>query len=409
MLNKLTWFIAYKYLTSRHENGFISFSTAVSAIGVAIGICVLIVVLSVLDGFREHVEYKLLQDQTHIIINSNDKAQAQHISDKFSDVSELGIIESYPLIYDKALLKFQNNALPIEIVSEANIDQIQKDKSSRLNPNLIISDQLAQNLNLKINSTLILAAPIMKNSIVGPQPRFKKFIIAGFFNKLDKKYLASADIIMPYDTAVRFYELPDNYITGLYLYINKPLMTEKIKQDLYNKNLVANNVAITTWQDNNQTLFQAIRLERIAIVILLIIIIAVACFNILSGLFIQVAEKQKDIAVLKTLGATKQDISNIFILQGVLIALFGGVLGVILGSMVTISLDSILHGLQNMSLISQTNTFFLAITSHTIAINLNIFEVFMIFVVALLLCILATIIPALKSSKTLPLEAFRNE
>lgn len=412
MFDKLTWYLAYKYLTSRQSSGFISFTSAISTLGVAIGIAVLIVVLSVLNGFKEHIEYKLLQNQSHLAINyHNSDNLAEHITNLKQ--SEKTIEALYPLILDNGLIKANNFILPVNIISEVPLENTSK--ISGASNSIEISYQLAQNLGLKKQDNIILAAPVIKNSIMGPQPRFKKFRISGFFDPTDhinlanKKYLNKADIIMPYNMALKFFNYPDNYLSALYLYLKQPMQSESIKSSIAGQNIFGENTKITTWQDDSQSLFQAIRIERISIVLLLIIIITVACFNILSGLFIQVAEKQKDIAILRTLGVNKSDIKNIFVLQGVLIAIFGGLFGIIVGSLFTNFLDSFIFWLQQLSLINKQNTFFNAIATHTIAVHVNYVEVLAVFSMSFLLCVMATIIPALKSSKILPLEAFRNE
>jgi lipoprotein-releasing system permease protein len=415
MFNKLTWYIAYKYLSSSKENGFASFISIISILGVTLGIAVLIIVLSVLNGFKHHIEYSLLQDRYHLNINYNttDNITATINNIKSTDNT---IKQVYPLISEQGLLKLKGSILPVNIVSEpvydSELNQELLNSTEINNQNeydIFVSEKLVMDFNLDIGDKLIIAAPILKTSVLGPQPRFKKFKVTGLINKHDHIQLDNADIMMPYNTILKFFEYPDNYISGLYLYSEAPLLADQTKQILKQQKLFDSGTKITTWQESNQTLFQAIRLERISIVILLLIIITVACFNILSGLFIQVSEKRKDIAILQTLGITRSKITSIFIIQAILIAVIGGVAGTLFGCMLTQYLDSLVFWLQGFGLINTDNSFFNAIANHAISIKVNYNEVSAVFGMSLILCLLASIIPALKSSKIIPAEALRDE
>jgi lipoprotein-releasing system permease protein len=407
MFNKLTWFIAYKYLTTKHENGFISFIAGISVIGVALGIAVLIIVLSVMDGFREHIESNMLTDKHHLTVNLHDTTNITDIISKVK-AEDNNIIQALPIVLEQGILKIKGNIIPIYIAGLPPLDNSIKSKNAKVvnQNNIQISRNLALNYNLSIGDKLILAAPILKDSVLGPQPRFKKFVVSGMIAQDNAYATVQADIIMSYSTALKFFDYSDNYITGLYLYSNKPMLSEQMKSKLHNSNIFDAETKIITWQEENQNLFQAIRLERISI---LLIIITVACFNILSGLYIQVSEKHTDIAILRTLGMNKQQISSIFILQGILIALLGGFFGILLGSFITEYLDSMVFWLQQFGIINQNNNFFNAIASNLINIKINYFEITSVFFLSLILCLLATIIPAIKSSKITPIEALRNE
>jgi len=189
------------------------------------------------------------------------------------------------------------------------------------------------------------------------------------------------------------------------------LLAEKLKSELLKNNSLSNltSAKITTWFDYSQSLFQAIKLERTSIVLLLLIIITVACFNLISGLYIQVSEKQKGMAILRTYGLDKSKISTIFIIQGVIIGLIGAAAGVLLGVFVSYNMGALFYWLQSANLLNSNNVFFNAIINHSITIAPDYNDIAIITTMALLICILATLIPAMRASKILPVEALRNE
>ncbi len=414
MFSKLNWYIAYKYLVSRQDNTFVSFIALISTLGVALGIAILIIVITVLNGFKQHIEEKVLEHEYHLTIDYKGKEDFTSLITKIKEVDS-SITNVVPLLLEGGLFTYNNYALPINIGSKpySNIEGAAI-KRSNLDPDknsnkIDISSNLAQNFNLAKGDKVIIASPVIKNSVLGPLPRFKKFIVNNILDPLDSKNINSVDVVMDYNLALKFFDLDADYISSLYLSINEPLYSEKIKDKLIVSKIFDSNVKIKIWQDTNQSLFQAIKLERISIIILLLMIITIACFNILSGLFIQVTEKQKDIAILRNLGLNNANISSIFLLQGIIIAIIGGVVGISLGVIITLNLDIILFWLQQYNLIDSYNNFFNAIVKHTINLNINYTETILIFAMSLFLCVIATIIPARKSSKVSLIEVLRNE
>ncbi|MBP9722288.1 MAG: FtsX-like permease family protein [Gammaproteobacteria bacterium] len=402
MFDRLSWFLAYRYLNSKHSNNFISFISIISLLGVAIGTAILIIVLSVLNGFREHLETKLLQDQAHVIINYNTIDKLDDVVVSIFNISEqLPIkLKIYPQVKEGGLFRIGNYVIPVEIIADPNLKVNNKD-------DIVISDKMAKKWNLKIGDKIILAAPILKNSIIGPEPRFKRFIVKNILNS--KKDM---DIIMPYPSALTFFDLPEKYITGLYIYLDKPLYTEQLKNYLLkdtDKVFFGTKPKITSWYDYNNTLFQAIKIERTAVILLLLIIITVAAFNLISALYIQVSEKQKDMAILRTFGLYGRKISLIFIIQGLIIGTAGCMIGLVLGVVISYNLGFIFHWLQYTNIINSSNLFFNAIAQDEIKIIPYYFDVALVIGSALIICILATLLPAYRAGKILPIEALRNE
>lgn len=413
MFSKLNWYIAYKYLVSRQENTFVSFIALISTLGVAIGIAILIIVITVLNGFKQHIEAKVLDNEYHLTINYNSTDNVGSLITKLKEIDN-NITHVVPLILESGLFTFNNYTLPINISSKPNIsdeernskDSSYKEKTSN---QIDISSNLAKNFNIAIGDKVIIASPVIKNSVLGPQPRFKKFQVNSIYDASNSNNINSVDVVMDYNLALKFFDLDDNYISSLYLSVDEPLQAERTQRKLIASKLFDSGTTIKIWQDFNQNLFQAIKLERIAIILLLLMIITIACLNILSGLFIQVTEKQKDIAILRNLGLNNANISAIFLVQGIIIAIIGGIIGVSLGIIITLNLDTILFWLQQCNLIDSYNNFFNAIVTHAINLNLNYFEIIMIFCMSLFLCMIATIIPARKSSKVSLIEVLRNE
>lgn len=400
MFDRLSWFLAYRYLSSKCSNSFVSFITIISLLGVTIGTAILIIVLSVLNGFKAHLETKLLQDQPHIIIDHKSTVGLDKFYKQiFSTAHKLGVpVRIYPQIRETALLKASDIVSPVTIVSDPNLGG-RKYENSNL---VVISQAFAARWQLNKGDSLILAAPILKNSIVGPEPRFKRFRIKNIYDKND------ADILMPYKTALTFFELPDQYISGLFIYLSKPLYTEELKSYL-NDAFKENKPKISSWYDFNNTLFQAIKVERISIIVLLLIIVAVAAFNLISGLYIQVSEKQKDMAILRTYGLKSRRIAKIFVLQGLIIGLMGCITGVFIGVIVSYNLGKIFYWLQSFNLMNTSNLFFNAIAHDNLVISPDFSDISLIVMAALFICILATLLPAYRATKILPTEVLRNE
>jgi lipoprotein-releasing system permease protein len=428
MFSKLNWFIAYKYLVSRQENSFVSFIALISTLGVALGIAILIIVMTVLNGFKQHIESTVFDHEFHLTINYQSAHNITETINKLKEIDD-NIMDVKPLVLENGLLTYNNYSLPVTIASfpdsylgllstqQESESSITSEKNSKqreltqtgISNKIDISTNLAKNFNLESGDKVIIASPVIKNSMLGPQPRFKKFNVHNIIDTESVNYINSTDIVMDYNTALKFLDLEPEYISNLYVSLKQPLLSEKTRNNILASNIFDNNIDIKIWQDFNQNLFHAIKLERISIIILLLMIITIACFNILSGLYIQVSEKQKDIAILRNLGLKNINISSIFLLQGIIIAIIGGVIGVSLGIICTLNLDSILYWLQQFNIINSYNSFFNAITMHTISLNINYFDTLVIFSMSLLLCVIATVIPARKSSKVSLIEVLRNE
>lgn len=417
MFNKLNWYIAYRYLVSKRENRFVSFIVLISILGVILGSAVLIIVTSVLNGFKNHVEVNSLRFQNHAVIKYDNYSG---MINRLDDIKSLdnNIKSIYPLIVENGLLSISNTIIPIKIMAELKPKPKVTDSTERkkdiLSNKINIALSTAEKLGLKSGDAVILASSNLTTSIMGPQPTFKKFVIEEVFDNNDERYLYTADIIMNDYTLRKFYHYPENYISSLYVFLKDPFLVADFKDNIiegvYDNELdPSDSMTIETWENTNSSLFQAIRLERMSILMLLLMIIAIACFNILSGLFIQVSEKQKDLAILRTLGLERSQVSIIFLIQGLIIALLGGFMGVVLGVMVTYNLQSILYWLQEMHLLSTYNSFFNAIVHNVISIQINFREVLMLFLMALTLCLIASIIPARKSGKINLIEVLRDE
>lgn len=407
MFDKINWFIAYKYLLSKQDNKFISFISLVSIIGVTLGIAVLIIVTSVLNGFQQHIESKAFDNQYHMVINlhDNNEIDLDELVSKIKS-SDSEITEAYPLIIENALVSYSNVAIPAIIGSLYTKDA---EDSSRIDKNISVSTAFAEKLNLSSNDKLILASSHIKNSVLGPQPSFKKFNIFNIISNDEQKYYNLVDIIMPYKTVQKFYKLDSNYISGIYLYLKNPLKVSNVKSNLLKNLDFLEPESVITWHDNNQTLFQAIKLERISIILLLIMIVAIACFNILSGLYIQVSEKNREIAILRTIGLRTSNANYIFIIQGLLVASIGTLAGVLLGGIITSNLPIIITSLQQWNVLSIYNNFYNAIAHNDISISLNILEITILATLTLLLCAIAALVPARKSSKINIIEVLKDE
>ena len=416
MLSKSEILITKRFLFSKKSEGYVSIFSWFSIIGIALGVAAIIIVMSVMNGFRANLTERLVGVNSHLNIYSFNKKI------NLDDINTLKInLDSND--YDKFLPSIETQGLVIsnEISKGVIIrgyedlnsnhylyNKIITKKLNSINFNqIIIGDALAKELNLQIGDKLKLAIPKTDKSLLGDIPRFKTLTVSGIFDFGMYEYDVGL-VFISLELAQRLLLFEDNYFNRIEFYLDNPLLVDKFKiqvdLNITNKSL---SLYSLSWVERNSSLMNALKVEKNVMFLILTLIIIVASMNIISGLVIFVKEKNKDIAILKTLGFNKIGILKVFFLIGLTIGLIGTFLGTFFGIIITENLKYIQIVLENFletELFSE-EVYFLS----TLPSDIKYEEVFFVFFISLIITILSTIFPAIRASNIDPVNILKNE
>ena len=409
MISTLEKEIAFKYLKTRKKDGFLNIISIFSFIGISLGVAVLIIVMSVMNGFRSELINKIVGFNSHITVKSyQNKISISEINQNVQKISkdlilsnsgEAIIIKNDTLkgillrgykSKDFAKLKIFENGL---FFGNKNI----------LSKNYIsIGKELSFTLNLDIGDKITIMSSSGVETIIGNLPKQKTFVISSIF----ESGLADFDNNIAFinlKTLEEFFDLDDNN-RNLEIYLKKPQNIE------YQKKAVQNNFPddfVYSWSDMNSSLFSALKVERNVMFIILSLIIIVAAFNIISGLTILVKNKTRDIAILKSIGVLNKSITKIFFLVGVVIGTSATFFGIFLGIMFSLYIENLREFLSNTFNITlfPEEIYFLS----TMPSEINPISILVISVCSILVTILVSIFPAIKASKLDPVIGLKYE
>ncbi len=398
-MNNYKLSLAYKYLKSRRKEKFISLISIISIIGIVIGVMTLIVVISVMDGFDHSLREKIISINSHIIVlkYGDDISNYKKLIPKINEIKH--VKDAEPFIFKQAMLS--NKGLVSGVVIRGILPQskILKKvlKKGKLNENnsIVVGKELADNLGIVIGDTIKMISPFGRLTPMGIIPKMKKFKVTGIFQSGMYDYDSSMAFISIKE-AQSFFNMKEK-VTGIEVFVDDVYKVKKIEKLI---NLKLKYPFWTrTWMEMNKNLFSAMKLERITMFIILTLIILVAAFNIASTLIMIILEKNRDIAILKSIGAKKRDIMDIFIIKGLIIGITGTVIGTILGCGICVLLKKyqFIHLPKDVYYIT------------TLPVDINIFYILLIFVSSISLSFLATIYPAIQASKLKPAEVLRYE
>ncbi len=409
MISTLEKEITFRFLKARKKDGFLNIISIFSFIGIGLGVAVLIIVMSVMNGFRTELINKIVGFNAHITIKPyENKIEENQINKKiknisknliFSNSGEAIIIKSD--ISKGILLRgYKDNDF-----SKLNVfrNKIFLDDNKLSSKNYIsLGKELSFNLNLEIGDSVTLMSSAGIETIIGNLPKQKSFIVTSIFEsgmiEFDSN-IAFINLI----TLEEFFNL-DQKDRNLEIYLNNPQNIE------YQKSIVQNNFPndfVYTWADMNSSLFSALKVERNVMFIILSLIIIVAAFNIISGLTILVKNKTRDIAILKSIGVQNKSIMKIFFFVGVIIGISATIFGIFLGvifSMYVENLRQFLSNIFNITLFPE-EIYFLS----TMPSEINLFSILIISLCSILISSIVSIFPALKAAKLDPIKALKYE
>ena len=410
MISTLEKEITFRYLKTRKKDGFLNIISIFSFIGISLGVAVLIIVMSVMNGFRTELVSKIVGFNAHVTV----KPYENSISlDKLNE-SNLKLI-SKELIFSNSgeaiiISKDYTKGLVLRGYSSKNfpkLDVVKKGnligESNKLLENSIsIGKELSFNLGLSIGDKISIMSPTAIETIIGSLPKQETFIISSIFDSGLADFDANIAFIN-LNTLESFFDLKKEK-RNLEIYLNNPSNIDEIKIKIQK---IFDNEFVYTWADMNSSLFSALKVERNVMFIILSLIIIVAAFNIISGLTILVKNKTKDIAILKSIGVLNKSITKIFFLVGVIIGTTATFFGIFLGVIFSLYVENFREFLSNTFNISlfPEEIYFLS----TMPSEINPLSIFIISVCSIFITILVSIFPAIKASKLDPVKGLKYE
>lgn len=409
------WFIGMRYFAGARGRGFLSFIAGVSTLGLAIGVAVLIVVLSVMNGFARELETRILSVTSHATLMGLTGRLADWQHDQAQALRIPGVIAAAPYIEAQALLMHGAHVTGSSVrgvqpreelravglasrIQQGSIESL-GDRSYRI----ILGDALASTLDAKVGDQLVLIAPQGEATPAGIEPRMRRFTVAGIFHSGMYEYDRGLALINLGDAA-RVYQMGAS-VTGIRLALRNPFLAPQVVRDLALS--LGGGFYVSDWTQIHRNFFRSIEITKSMLFLILLLVVAVAAFNIVAALVMVVKDKREDIAILRTLGAGPANVLALFTLQGALIGLAGTVLGALLGVLIAVNLETLVHGLEHL-----LGTHFLDARVYYMS-DLPAYaergDVLRICVVAFALCALATLYPAWRAAQTEPAQALRRD
>tara|TARA_Y100000591_G_scaffold329974_1_gene359737 strand:+ start:914 stop:2146 length:1233 start_codon:yes stop_codon:yes gene_type:complete len=410
LFTKAERIISLRNLRPKKKEGFLKIISIFSFLGIMLGVATLIIVMSVMNGFKTDLTNKILGLNPHVVIQPNItkiddefllklKKNFKNISISKSYTGE-GIVlgsENAKGVMLKGIDKNEDNSIEFfnKFILEGSLNNFKTN-------NVLIGSELAFNLDLNIGDNLSIMSSVFVSTPLGNIPKQENFKVAGIFNtgflEFDKNivYLNINDALSIFDK-----EIKDQNIE---LFLEEPLEANHYKEKIQQIN---QNYFIYTWSDLNKSLFSALKVERNVMFTILSLIIVVAAFNIISGLTILIKNKTKEIAILKTLGLNNKSIKKIFFLTGLTIGFFATISGIIIGIIFSLNVEKLrifLSSVFNIEIFPSDIYFLDQLPS-----EINLQSIFVVFIISLLISAIASYLPAIKISKMSTFRALRYE
>jgi len=401
--------IIFRYLKTRKKDGFLNIITLFSFLGISLGVAVLIIVMSVMNGFRSELINKITNFNAHVIVKPYDKK----IEQKKIDNEYLKNISSNLILSNNGEGILLNDEITKGILvrgySENDFQKLNivnnkyfKGDIKILENNISIGSDLSYDLELKIGDRISIISPSGENTLIGSIPRQKTFKISSIFDSRFAEFNNSVVFINLKDLQGLFDLKKENNFLEVYLY--KPDKIEIYREKLMS---IFTDEYIFTWSDLNKPLFSALKVERNVMFIILSLIIIVAAFNIISGLTILVKNKTRDIAILKSIGVLNKSIVKIFFLVGVIIGTSATIFGIFLGVTFSLYIENFRQFLSstfNISLFPEEIYFLSKMPS-----EIDPTSIFLISICSIIITIIVSIFPAFKAAKLDPIKSLKYE
>lgn len=411
--------VAKRYLRARKGERFVSIIAIFSLIGIALGVGTLIVVMAVMNGFKADLLGRILglNGDLSVYSQSYDGPTSlrgyNNLSNRIEQMSY--ITSAIPFIEGQVLINAGNfnSGGMVRGMTASGLKKL-KVISKNLDPTvlkqfqgddvIIIGETLAEQANLGVGSRLTLISPKGSATVMGNIPRIKSYRIIGIFDSGMHEYNSSY-VFLPMRAAQKYFQLDDE-VTGIQIFSNDSTHIQAVTHQLENS-FRNDNLKFVDWTQSNNAFFGAVQVEQNVMFLILALIILVAAFNVISSLIMMVKDKTRDIAILRTMGASRGAIMRIFLMCGASVGVTGTLIGTVLGILFCKNIEHIRQGLQK---ITGTNLFNPEVyyLEHLPA-KLDWSDVIQVVSMALFLSLLATLYPSWKAAKTDPVEALRNE
>lgn len=393
--------IGLRYLRSKRKEAFISFTTWISVIGIAIGVMAIIVVIAVMTGFQDEIRTRILGINPHILL-MDVGGEIRNPEEVVASIKKVeGVSHVFPFSGFQAMaqsgrqlsgvavkgINYEDTKFLENLVKEGSIEAMQKKGS------VLIGKELAKHLGLFLGDSFTVMVPFGGFSPMGSMPETIRVFVGGIF-ETGMYEIDNTLVIMPLADVEAAMGMG---ATGIEIKLVDEFRAEALKWVILKE--LGRDYFARTWVEMNRNLFSALKLEKLAMFIILALIILVASFNIISSLIMTVMEKKKDIAILKSIGAKKRSIMKIFMMEGITI----GVLGALIGSVTGYILCMIIKNTKLIRL--PEDVYYIT----TLPAKISVFDVALIALVTTVICVLSTIYPSYKAAKIDPVEALRYE
>ncbi len=415
MFKPLELYIGLRYTRAKRRNHFISFISLVSMLGIALGVTALITVLSVMNGFQNEVRDRILGMAAHVTVSGLD-GRLRDWPEVLEQVRTVPhVLGAAPYIHAEGMVSLGDRVqgtmvrglLPshesqVSVVGEkmvaGTLDVLQPGSF-----NIVLGSELANSLGVGVGDKITLITPSANVSPAGILPRLKRFTVAGVFEVGMYQY-DNALVLIHLRDAAKLYRF-DEAVSGVRLRLDNMFIAPRVAEEIAGR--LGERYWVSDWTRSHTNYFRALKIEKTAMFIILLLIVAVAAFNIISTLVMVVTDKQGDIAILRTLGISPASVMGIFIVQGVVIGMVGTLLGIAGGVSLALNIDTIVPAIE-----STFGIQFLPSSVYYISelpSELRWSEVTTIATLAFVLSMLATIYPAWRASRVQPAEALRYE
>ena len=414
MFSRFEWMLATRYLRARREEGFISVIAIFSLAGICLGVATLIIVMSVMNGFRAELLGRILGLNGHLVVSGYDR-NLQDYDDLTRRIADIdGVVNALPIIEAQVMATARGQArlglirgvrpedlrrrqIIADNIRSGSLDAFQGRDA------VLIGSRLAFRLGLRVGDKITLVSPQSTSTPFGSVPRLKAYQVVGTFEVGMFEY-DSTFVFMPLEAAQVYFRTGDS-VTGIEAFVDNPDAIARFRAAI--GDAVGGNLRIGDWQTANSHFFNALQVERNVMFLILTLIIVVAAFNIISSMIMLVKDKGKAIAILRTIGATRGMILRVFFLAGASIGTIGTLAGFALGVAFCANIDAIrlwLEGLTGTELFA-AEIYFLS----RLPAEIDPMEVTAVVLMGLGLSFLATIYPSWRAARLDPVEALRYE
>lgn len=415
-MSSLSLNLAFRYLRS-NRGGVFSFTSFLAILGLIIGVSSLIIVMSVMNGFERELQNKILGVVPHAIIKSDTPIQNYELIVEQLNQSD-SVISSAPYIELQGLISSNESSRGVNIVG---IDEVLESSISILPDNMLVGDikdlkqdnsiiigsWLASHLNINIGDSVSITTSDIKTTLLGSFPQSIKLKVVGLYEL--RSELDQALVLISHSLAQKIKIIDSSSTYSIRLKTDDLFMADKIARDafyLIEDNLISNNYfEVVTWKSTHGTLFEAIKFEKILIGLMLFLIIGVASILVLSTIIMTVKSKEREIGILKTIGANDSQLVKIFLFQGILVSSIGIFFGLILGLVITVNLDSLVALLETINNRGMLDAYFINYFPY----HFDAIQIIWICFISFIFSLLSSLIPAMRVNRLDPIEILRHE